>query len=227
LKHASKDPDMIRHWWGLEPQYNVAVATGAISGIFAVDVDGVDAELELRKLEAEHGSLPATVEVVTPRPGRHIYFRYPGTPLHNSAGKVAPGIDVRGDGGYVLAPPSIHPSGKPYAWSVDSANAFAAAPDWLLAKISGHAGGNSAQRTPASAWRSLVADGADEGQRDDTLTRLTGHLLRRHVDPVVVLELLQAWNVSHCRPSLSEKDVARIVNSIAGKELKRRCGDDG
>ena len=102
--------------------------------IFAVDVDGLDAEAELRKLEADHGTLPATVEAITAR-GRHLYFKMPGAPVRNSAGKVGAGIDVRGDGGYVLAPPSVHPSGRAYAWSVDSAATFAAAPAWLLAKI--------------------------------------------------------------------------------------------
>ena len=86
-----------------------------------MDVDGLDAEVELRRLEAKHGNLPATVEVITTR-GRHLYFQTPETSVRNSAGKVAPGIDVRGDGGYVLAPPSIHPSGRRYEWSVDCAS---------------------------------------------------------------------------------------------------------
>ena len=97
-------------------------------------MDGLDAEVELRKLEHAHGALPATVEAITAR-GRHVYFKIPGERVPNSASKIAPGIDVRGDGGYVLAPPSIHPSGRAYAWSVDSSDTFAVAPDWLLAKI--------------------------------------------------------------------------------------------
>ncbi|MGB8396385.1 MAG: bifunctional DNA primase/polymerase, partial [Pseudolabrys sp.] len=118
LKDASKDLDVIRKWWHAQPQANIAIATGAVSNVFVIDVDGLDAEVELRRLEAKHGNLPATVEVITAR-GRHVYFQMPETPVRNSAGKIAPGIDVRGDGGYVLAPPSIHPSGKRYEWSVD------------------------------------------------------------------------------------------------------------
>ena len=75
----------------------------------------------MRRLEATHGELPASVEVITAR-GRHLYFRTPEVPVRNTASKIAPGIDTRGDGGYVLAPPSIHPSGRRYAWSVDAAN---------------------------------------------------------------------------------------------------------
>ena len=224
-KDATTDAGTIRQWWAQEPSYNVAIATGAASAVFAVDVDGLDAEIELRKLEADHGKLPATVEVITAR-GRHLYFKTPDVPVRNSAGKIAAGIDVRGDGGYVLAPPSVHPSGKAYAWSVDSAAAFADAPAWLLARIA-EPNGAGKQPAPASEWRALIAGGVGEGQRDCTVAKLAGHLLRRFIDPVVALELLQAWNAGRCTPPLSEKDIERIVNSIAGMELKRRQGADG
>ena len=157
-KDATTDADTIRQWWTQEPDYNVAIATGATSAVFAIDVDGLDAEAELRKLEADHGKLPATVEVITAR-GRHLYFRMPGAPIRNSAGKVAAGIDVRGDGGYVLVPPSMHPSGKAYAWSVDSAATVADAPAWLLAKVA----------EPGRKWQtagtSLGMARADGGRR--------------------------------------------------------------
>jgi len=220
LKDASKDLDVIRKWWHAQPRANIAIATGAVSNVFVIDVDGLDAEVELRRLEAKHGNLPATVEVITAR-GRHVYFQMPETPVRNSAGKIAPGIDVRGDGGYVLAPPSIHPSGKRYEWSVDCVSAFAAAPDWLLAKIT-DANGNGAAPTPLSEWRVLIASGVAEGSRDNTVAKVSGHLLRRYIDPHVVLTLLQSWNTTHCTPPLPAEDVERIVNSIAGKELQRR-----
>ena len=144
--------------------------------------------------------------------------------MRNSAGKVAPGIDVRGDGGYVLAPPSIHPSGKRYEWSVDCTSTFAPAPEWLLAKITG-ADGDGAAPMPPSAWRALIANGVTEGSRNNTVAKVSGYLLRRFVDPLVVLELAQIWNVARCTPPLAAEDVARIVNSIAGKELRRRQGN--
>jgi hypothetical protein len=221
LKDATTDTDLIRQWWRTDPNYNIAVATGAVSKIFVIDVDGLDAEFELRKLEAEHGALPPSIEVITAR-GRHVYFRWPAQPIRNSAGKIAPGIDVRGDGGYVLVPPSVHPSGKEYAWSVDSSNSIAEAPAWLLAKASGSNRTNGNGATPPSAWRDLVRDGVDEGSRNDSIARLAGYLLRRHVDAIVALELLDAWNATHCRPPLEEKELVTIVDSIAARELKRR-----
>jgi hypothetical protein len=225
VKDATKDPDMIRLWWHTVPDYNVAVATGSASSIFVVDLDSLDAEGELRKLEFENGSLPCSVEVITAR-GRHIYFKTPAATVCNSASRIAPGIDVRGEGGYVLVPPSVHPSGRRYCWSVDAANTFADPPEWLLTKIVSPPHGAVAV-TPPSEWRELVKNGVLEGQRDSTVTRLAGHLLRRRIDPFVTLELLQTWNATRCTPPLPEIDVERIVGSIAGKELRRRQGDGG
>ncbi len=218
LKDATTDPDIIRAWWQQQPDNNIAIATGPASGVFVVDVDGLDAEATLRRLEAEHGVLPPTVEVITAR-GRHIYFRWPQEPVRNSAGKIGPHIDVRGHGGYVLSPPSIHPSGRRYSWSVDSANYIADAPGWLLAKQNGVA--VTVSTAPSSEWRSLIA-GVDEGVRNCSLARLAGHLLRHRVDAFVTLGLLQAWNATNCKPPLPAAEVEQIVNSIAGKELRRR-----
>jgi hypothetical protein len=123
----------------------------------------------------------------------------------------------------VLAPPSIHPSGRAYAWSVDSANAFAAAPQWLLDRINGRANGKI-EATPVTAWLSLLIDGVNEGQRNDACTRLCGYLLRRNVNAQMALGLLQMWSVTRCRPPLDEAEVERIVSSVAGAEIKRRAG---
>jgi Primase C terminal 1 (PriCT-1) len=111
-----------------------------------------------------------------------------------------------------------------YAWSVDTARGVAAAPEWLLTKVTERTNGNGHGHaaTPPSQWRALVTDGVDEGQRDASATRFAGYLLRRYIDPVVVLELLQIWNVARCRPPLSTEDVERIVDSIAAAEMKRR-----
>jgi Bifunctional DNA primase/polymerase, N-terminal/Primase C terminal 1 (PriCT-1) len=220
-KSATTDGDIIRRWWHAEPSCNIGIATGSVSGIFVVDVDGFEAEGRLAKIEAEHGKLPDTVEAITAR-GRHLYFRYqPGCSVRNTAGRIAPGIDTRGDGGYVLAPPSVHPSGRIYAWSVDSGHAFAIAPPWLLDRINGRANGRTVA-TPPTVWSALVLDGVDEGERNHATTRLCGYLLRRNVNAQVALGLLQIWNLTRCRPPLPEAEVEQIVNSVAGAELRRR-----
>jgi hypothetical protein len=218
LKDATTDPIEIEDWWHQNPNYNIAIATGAVSGVFVVDLDGPDAEAELRKLEAQHGELPATVESITGR-GRHLFFKCPEKPVRNSAGKIATGIDVRATGGYVIAPPSIHPSGRRYSWSVDSAATFAAALEWLLSIIAEPENGTAAT---ASQWRGLVCNGVVEGQRNSSAARLAGYLLRRFIDPIVALELVQGWNAMRCSPPLPPAEIIAIVNSICGRELARR-----
>jgi Bifunctional DNA primase/polymerase, N-terminal/Primase C terminal 1 (PriCT-1) len=225
FKDATTDAATIEKWWRLGPDYNIGVATGEVSNIVVVDLDGGEAETALKRLEDANSPLPPTVESITGR-GRHAWLRWPGRPVPCSAGKLAPGVDIKGDGGYVIAPPSIHPTGRCYSWSVDSANTFAAAPDWLVEKIVAPANGTSPTPLPSSAWRDMAAEIAD-GQRDCTLTRVAGHLLRRYVDPMLTLELMHALNASRCAPPLPPEDVVRIVDSICGRELKRRGNGRG
>jgi hypothetical protein len=226
LLDATRDATVIGAWWRDDPNYNVAFATGAPSGgVIVVDIDGGEAETALRELEAVHGELPCSVETITAR-GRHLYLRVPDAMnVRNSVGRVARGIDIRANGGYALTPPSIHPSGRRYEWSVDSASVIADAPSWLLEKIGApRKRGNGNGHAPPTDWPALAAAGVDEGARDDALTKLAGHLLRHYVDPRVTLELLQSWNATRCRPPLPDEDVLRIVNSISGTELARRQG---
>jgi hypothetical protein len=216
-KDATDDPVIIERWFRSNPDFNIAIATGEASYVFVVDVDDLEAEAELRKLESRHGALPPTPETITAR-GRHLYFEWPGRVVRNSAGRLGAGLDVRGESGYVLAPPSVHPSGRRYEWSVDSVDTPAAAPEWLLNAAADRAV-NSA--TPPAEWRALI-QGVAEGARNCSTARLAGHLLRHHIDPLVVLDLLQCWNAARCAPPLPQKDIERIVDSIAARELQRR-----
>lgn len=113
--------------WERAPHLNGAIATGELSGIFVVDLDSEEGTREFYKK-----GFPRTPMVTTGK-GQHIYFRYPDFPVKNSAGKLGPGIDVRGEGGYVLAPGSIHPNGRTYEWYLTPAKVdIAPAPEWLL-----------------------------------------------------------------------------------------------
>jgi hypothetical protein len=128
---------------------------------------------------------------------------------------------MRATGGYVIVPPSIHPSGRRYSWSVDSAASFALPPEWLLSIIAEPENGAAA---PATVWRGLVSNGVVEGQRNSSAARLAGYLLRRFIDPIVVLELVQIWNAMRCSPPLPPDEIIAIVDSICGRELARRQG---
>jgi Bifunctional DNA primase/polymerase, N-terminal len=127
---ATTNPETIKRYWR-QSECNIGIRTGAASGFWVLDIDGDQGEASLRALERNYGPLPPTREVITVRGGRHIYFRYRG-PISSTASRIAPGIDSRGDGGYVLAPPSIWENGRRYTWSVDSVDEMAIAPGWLL-----------------------------------------------------------------------------------------------
>jgi hypothetical protein len=117
LKDATTDPEQIRTWWTWWHDANVGMATGKI---IVLDVDprhGGDESLH--DLEQQYDPLPDTVTVETGSGGRHHWFSPPqGAEIRNSEGKIGPGLDVRGVGGYVLVPPSLHASGRRYTWSV-------------------------------------------------------------------------------------------------------------
>lgn len=216
---ASTDLALIDRWWGEYPEANVAVACGQISNIFVLDIDGGGGEASLAALEAKHGDLPETVEAITGK-GRHCYFRCgEHGPIGNSASRIGTGIDIRGDGGYVVAPPSVHPSGRVYAWSVDSASVMAQAPDWLLTLL---AEPDTPARTLSAEWHELAATIVEEGCRNQTLTRLCGHLLRHRVNPRLTLALVHAFNVANCRPPLLAPEVEAVFNSIGRAEARRR-----
>lgn len=116
FKDATTDENKIRSWWNTRPRANIGVATGKVSGIVIVDVDprnGGDVE-EFRSrvgLGAHHDT------VITGGGGVHLFFRYPSGVVVPSRSNFVKGIDLKSDGGYVVAPPSIHPSGGAYVWA--------------------------------------------------------------------------------------------------------------
>lgn len=121
-----------RKWRIPSARFNIAVATGEQSGIFVLDIDGEKGTRALTQLENVHGALPDTLTSLTRR-GRHLYFRHPGRPIRNSQAKLGEGLDIKGDGGAAMLPPSVHPSDRTfrYGW-VDPAAPIAPAPDWLV-----------------------------------------------------------------------------------------------
>jgi len=219
IASASEINDWFQRW----PDANVGIVTGRISQLVVADVDAQHGGLEsLTQLERAHGPLPRTVEAITGGGGRHLYFVHPGGTVHNRVA-VHPGIDLRADGGCVVAPPSVHPSGRRYAWAAACAPdqlAIAPLPAWFLdptraATRAGHG---------LMHWRRLVREGVVEGERNATLASLAGHLLWHGVDPEVALELLLAWNRVRCQPPLPDNEVARVVQSIA--QLHERDADE-
>jgi hypothetical protein len=215
FKDASTDAKVIKEWWTSRSDANVAIATGSV---VVIDVDPRHSgDRSLVELERTNGQLPPTWRVKTGGGGLHIYFKsQPNVEIKNSAGQLGAGLDVRGHGGYVVAPPSTHISGGKYEWA--DGKDLAPMPAWLVRAL-------QQPRTKVSVsadWRELVRNGVTEGKRNDAAARLAGHLLRHYVDPHVTLELLMAWNITRCAPPLAAPEITTIVNSIAKRELVRR-----
>lgn len=209
----------IAQWFKRWPNANLGIVTGRVSGLVVVDIDTRHGGPQsLAAAEARHGALPATMEVATGGGGRHLYYAHPGAPMANRVAML-PGIDLRGDGGCAVAPPSVHPSGRRYTWVAGRGPGEVA-----LAPMPVHFGG--AARPPGHPrhhWRRLVRENIGKGARNNTVASLCGYLMHRGVDTAVVAELMLAWNRDHCRPPLPDAEVIQVVESIA----RLHDGEDG
>jgi hypothetical protein len=146
---ATIDAALIEAWWRSTPTANLGLVTGDRSGLDVLDVDPRHGGDEaLASLEAEHGPLPPTLEAATGSGGRHLFFLH-HEGLSCAQGRPRKGLDVKADGGYVAAPPSIHPSGRRYRWLSGRGPGEAALaewPAWLLALLATPARAASAPR---------------------------------------------------------------------------------
>jgi hypothetical protein len=181
--------------------------TGPISGVFVLDVDGNPGKAALKMYQQQGWELPETLTARTGR-GRHLYFQWPvGQTIRNSAGKLADGLDIRGEGGYVVIPPSIHSNGSHYAFVSPNA-AIVAAPEWLLTLLTEPAQGP--RLVSPQPERAIV-----EGKRNDALTSLAGTMRRKGMAQAAIEAGLLEENHQHCQPPLPEVEVRRIAASTA------------
>src|SRR5579871_4239371 len=190
FKDATTDEAQIHQWWGSYPEANIAIPTGAQTGLLVFDIDprngGTDS---LEELIHAHGRFPDTAEQETGGGGRHIFFRYKGGPVPKN---LAPGIDLKGDGGYIVVPPSVHPSGKTYVW--DGLKGWRALlnpaelPEWLKKFI-----GASCKVEVIPGGRALETKIA-MGHRNNSLASLAGSMRHRGMSPEAIEAALVAEN---------------------------------
>ncbi|MDP9486109.1 MAG: bifunctional DNA primase/polymerase, partial [Actinomycetota bacterium] len=214
FKDATTDPEQIRRWWERWPEANIGIPTGERSGLLVLDHDAYKPGAMSREdLEREYGPIPQTTTVGTGRGGFQYLFRYPaGSEIRNSAGELGPGLDVRGEGGYIVAPPSR--TEGPYEWLDRSP--LADPPERLLeATTEPHRASestNSENRTTVSA--ALDGEPIPEGQRNNELTRIGGSLRARGLELEGLEAELLAVNAARCSPPLEASEVAIIARSV-------------
>lgn len=204
---ATTDPRKVNTWWDRWPEANIGIPTGRRSGLLVLDEDRAGALSELP------GELPATTTARTGSGGRHVLLAYPPCQeIRNSAGMLAPGLDVRGEGGYIIAAPSRTES--PYEWI--ERRSLADTPEWLLELLREPKQSPekvSKNQTPA---QSLDTTGGKipDGRRNVTLTSIAGRLHdgTRTLDQLTG-ELLEV-NAARCTPPLPDNEVLRIGASI-------------
>ena len=203
VKDATADPAAIEAWWKRWPDANVGLAMGGASGLVVLDVDPRNGgEAGLAEL-AGAGIPLATLTVETGR-GRHLYFGSPGMGIRSR--KLGSGIDLQADGTYVVAPPSLHVSGRRYRLASDGEARIAEFPTALGELVTGPDTALNGAAPPARIR---------EGDRNTKLTSLAGRMRRAGMELEALDEALLQANLERCEPPLERAEVRKIARSIS------------
>jgi hypothetical protein len=208
LLAATKDDGKIRSWFANGHTPNLGIRTGAESGILVIDIDprhGGD--------RGSLGQLPEAALVATGGGGEHLYFKMPAADIRSfkaeDTPKLGPGIDVRANGGYAIAPPSMHVSGNEYKWIRDPRGGLADLPQHILEKLI---------EKPATAKTAAPVTGIiRKGQRNNTFTSFAGAMRRRGMTEAAILAALREEN-RRCEEPLCDAELETIARSIGKKE---------
>ena len=222
----------VHHWLTVNPSANIGIITGKISNIVVFDLDSKHAE----EYAEEQGGFPETAKVKTGK-GYHLYMKRPGFEVRGSVNKKLD-IDIRADGNYVVAPPSVHGSDRMYEWEKGS-SIFEIDPTectpWMMDyledvakdnKPSLEKKDNTAEKTVKGAekghqdksdYLNILKDGCSEGDRNQTATRLIGHLLKKDIAHDELWELVKQWNIKNS-PPIDEAELRRTFESVKKEE---------
>lgn len=211
-KDAKKSVGAIKAWWKRWPDASIGIATGSVSGLIVIDEDldedkGLNGYEEVSEWERINGAFPATVQCITGRGGYHLYYQYDGTDIKNRAG-ILDGVDVRGEGGYVIAPPSMHPNGTEYQWE-DAPDEVTLAP--IDATVRKFLFGEN-EKTRATADFKLP-DRIQSGERNDTLFRLACSMQSQGLPDAAIMAALEQTNQNACDEPVSDAELTTIVES--------------
>lgn len=196
----------IRKWWKATPSANLALVCGKISGVIVVDIDpksgGTTEGLEL----------PPTLSSRTGGGGQHLFYRWNKDVIGAKVG-VRAGIDIRSEASYVVIPPSLHASGNTYEW-INEGDAIEEPPKWLYRED---------EATPKTDWQTFFAENKEKGVRNMSATQLAGKILYE-ISPelwdTLGYPLFNQWNKDHNTPSLPDKELRTIWESIKKTHIK-------
>ena len=211
FKDATTDAAQVKAWWQQWPNANIGIATGKRSGgIFVIDLDidedkGIDGYHTLEDWQRENGKFPETWTAITGRGGYHLYF-HSNSEIKNRAG-IIDGVDVRGDGGYVVAPPSVHSNGNRYEWEYDPE-------EYNLADANNNVKFFLETGINSPGERFSMPDIVNAGERNEMIFRFACMMQAKGASDESVFAATMAENNAKCNPPMEEKEVRIIVNSV-------------
>lgn len=212
---ATSDANRITEWWRQWPDANIGINTGAESGIWVVDIDDKnDGSNTLNALVDACGPVPPTLTALTGA-GRHLFFQHPGVKIFSRVGDLGPGLDTRGDGAYIVAPPSLHANRNRYRW-LDATVPIAAAPDWLLSVVTAEPvrspiRSSTSNQAPVLCVTTTVC--IPEGTRNSSLFRIACYLFSSGMARDSVELTMMLFNKVNCQPELATNEVKALVQS--------------
>lgn len=238
LKDATKDADQIKAWWQQWPEANIGIATGPISGIVVVDVDSDKGANHADLIIGSLGhTILSTVRVKTGG-GMHYYYKYPSVSVKNSNSKLGSFIDTRGDGGYVVAPPSLHASGWRYDFIGKITTLLDFPQEWIdklnTQTVSSPPNGNGNHSTANRVNTSnggifvpppnpglVVPDEINQGNRNHEMTKVAGALRDKGLSEGAIFAALAVENQRICKPPLDDKELHQIARSVSRYKPKQ------
>lgn len=216
-KEATDDISQVTKWWSDNPFCNIGIATG--NGIVVIDVDegeGKSGEASIGKWQSINGKLPDTITSITGKGGRHIIYKS-DCDYNNRVG-IIPNVDIRGIGGYIVAPPSVHPNGTRYKWASTFNPTMISMVDDTVKKLIGSVTVTSTPSNyPAKPPLDIGTLNFNQGNRNDSLFRYGCSLQGKGFDDIKILEELTRINSSKCNPPLSSEEVNKIYSSVISK----------
>lgn len=221
FQDATTDATTIREWWRRWPGALIGMPTGRASRIVVIDCDvgnGIDGAEAYESLAAPYGGIEHTVMALTPSGGLHFYLEAPEQEVRNSASRLALGVDVRGEGGYVIVPPSRLPDGRCYEWEASNPPKPGPMPAWLLRMAGTHI-----RPEPVAT----PVDGkVVSGQRNAYLASYAGRMARAGFSRQQIREAVRAENARVCNPPLTQYELERTIDKSTDTWV-RRAAEDG
>lgn len=211
-KDATLDEKIIRGWWAKWPTANIGVPTGV--EFWALDIDPRNGGEESRaQLVAKHGALKDTIQQTTGGGGSQRLYEMPDQQVIDCHTAVWPGIDVKGAGGYIVVPPSIHPSGKAYTWDTAKRSileeTLQPADAWLIEEIGAALRGKTASNGPFELPKKI-----EKGERHKTLMRMASSMRHKGAGFDEIMTALETLNASRCEPPYDRAHLQKLAQDI-------------